>query len=319
MKIFRSLAEIRDIEKTAVALGNFDGIHKGHQALINEAVRIAKEKRIKSAVFTFSNHPRNVMSGKNIVKNIIYEDEKIRILEESGVDYLFSIDFDESMMRQQPEDFVDDVLISAFNADTAVCGFNFTYGYRALGNAETLSNMAENRGFNVRVMDPVMEGGDVVSSTLIRKEIEAGRIEKAELLLGRKYCIRGEVIYGNQIGRTIGFPTCNIVIDDSMVAPSNGVYMTKCYVNGRCYDSITNVGNKPTIGTYNKNIETNILDFNEDIYGSMISVEFLKKVRDEKKFSGIEELREQIRRDSEYARAYHSAEKYKKHQMFPAS
>lgn len=307
MKIFRSLAEIQDIEKTAVALGNFDGIHKGHQVLINEAVRIAKEKNIKSAVFTFSNHPRNVLSGKNIVKNIIYEDEKIEILEKIGVDYLFNIDFDENIMRQQPEDFIEDMLIKAFNADTAICGFNFTYGFRAMGNSETLKASAGKKGFNVQVMAPVLENGTVVSSTLIRKKIEKGSFEEAEALLGRKYSIRGEVIYGNQIGRTIGFPTCNIVIDDAMVSPPNGVYVTKCHVKEKCYNSITNVGNKPTVGTYGKNIETNILGFNEDIYGCRITVEFLKKTRDEKKFSGIDELKKQIKTDVEYAKAYHSA------------
>ena len=303
MVIFRNLAEIQDIEKTAVALGNFDGIHKGHQVLIKKAVKTAEEKGIKSAVFTFSNHPRNVIAGNSVVRNIIYEDEKIEILEEMGVDYLFSISFEE-IMKLSPQDFVDKVLIERFRIDTAVCGFNFTYGYKAAGTADMLRGMAAGR-FDVAVVDPVKVNGQVVSSTLIREKIMNGDMEAVPELLGRNFTIRGTVIHGNEIGRTIGFPTCNIVIDESMAALPNGVYMTYCYVEGVKYCSITNVGNKPTIGEYGKNIETNIFNFNENIYDKKITVEFLKKIRDEQKFDDLEALKKQIHDDSVLVRKEH--------------
>ena len=303
MVIFRNLAEIQDIEKTAVALGNFDGIHKGHQVLIKKAVKTAEEKGIKSAVFTFSNHPRNVIAGNSVVRNIIYEDEKIEILEEMGVDYLFSISFEE-IMKLSPQDFVDKVLIERFRIDTAVCGFNFTYGYKAAATADMLRGMAAGR-FNVAVVDPVKVNGQVVSSTLIREKIMNGDVEAVPELLGRNFTIRGTVIHGNEIGRTIGFPTCNIVIDESMAALPNGVYMTYCYVEGVKYCSITNVGNKPTIGEYGKNIETNIFNFNENIYDKKITVEFLKKIRDEQKFDDLEALKKQIHDDSVLVRKEH--------------
>lgn len=303
MVIFRNLAEIQDIEKTAVALGNFDGIHKGHQVLIKKAVKTAEEKGIKSAVFTFSNHPRNVIAGNSVVRNIIYEDEKIEILEEMGVDYLFSISFEE-IMKLSPQDFVDKVLIERFRIDTAVCGFNFTYGYKAAGTADMLRGMAAGR-FDVAVVDPVKVNGQVVSSTLIREKIMNGDVEAVPELLGRNFTIRGTVIHGNEIGRTIGFPTCNIVIDESMAALPNGVYMTYCYVEGVKYCSITNVGNKPTIGEYGKNIETNIFNFNENIYDKKITVEFLKKIRDEQKFNDLEALKKQIHDDSVLVRKEH--------------
>lgn len=303
MVIFRNLTEIQDIEKTAVALGNFDGIHKGHQVLIKKAVKTAEEKGIKSAVFTFSNHPRNVIAGNSVVRNIIYEDEKIEILEEMGVDYLFSISFEE-IMKLSPQDFVDKVLIERFRIDTAVCGFNFTYGYKAAGTADMLRGMAAGR-FDVSVVDPVKVNGQVVSSTLIREKIMSGDVEAVPELLGRNFTIRGTVIHGNEIGRTIGFPTCNIVIDESMAALPNGVYMTYCYVEGVKYCSITNVGNKPTIGEYGKNIETNIFNFNEDIYDKKITVEFLKKIRDEQKFDDLEALKKQIHDDSVLVRKEH--------------
>lgn len=303
MVIFRNLAEIQDIEKTAVALGNFDGIHKGHQVLIKKAVKTAEEKGIKSAVFTFSNHPRNVIAGNSVVRNIIYEDEKIEILEDMGVDYLFSISFEE-IMKLSPQDFVDKVLIERFRIDTAVCGFNFTYGYKAAGTADMLRGMAAGR-FDVAVVDPVKVNGQVVSSTLIREKIMNGDVEAVPELLGRNFTIRGTVIHGNEIGRTIGFPTCNIVIDESMAALPNGVYMTYCYVEGVKYCSITNVGNKPTIGEYGKNIETNIFNFNENIYDKKITVEFLKKIRDEQKFDDLEALKKQIHDDSVLVRKEH--------------
>lgn len=303
MVIFRNLAEIQNIEKTAVALGNFDGIHKGHQVLISRAVETAQKKGIKSAVFTFSEHPRNVIAGSNVVHNIIYEDEKIEILEKMGVDYLFSISFRE-IMNLSPRDFVDRILIDTFCIDTAVCGFNFTYGFKAAGTADMLEGLAAGR-FGVSVVDPVMVDGDVVSSTLIREKIFAGDVEAVPQLLGRNFTIRGVVIHGNEVGRTIGFPTCNIVIDETMAALPNGVYMTYCYVEGERFCSITNVGNKPTVGEYAKNIETNIYDFDRDIYDKRITVEFIRKIRDEKKFSGLEELTSQIRTDSDLVRKYH--------------
>lgn len=305
MKVFRSLSEIKDIEHTVVALGNFDGIHLGHQALINKAAEIAHKKGLKSAVFTFSNHPKNVLAEKTVVKNIIYEDEKIDLLDKLGIDYMFSLDFDETMMRISPDDFVDEILVKSFMTDTAICGFNFTFGFKAAGNAQLLGQLGRERGFDVVVIDSVKVGTEVVSSTLIRQKIARGDVESAAVLLGRVYSIRGKVIPGNRIGRTIGFPTCNITIDDTMVSPPNGVYVTYCYVNGKKYNSVTNVGNKPTIGNYKKNIETNILDFDEDIYGQDIKVEFLKMTRREQKFSGLEELRRQLHDDALYARNYH--------------
>lgn len=306
MKIFRSLDEIGDIESTVVALGNFDGIHIGHRSLIDEAVRISSERGLKSAIFTFSNHPKNVMSGENLVKNILYEDEKVALVEKLGIDYMFSLNFDDTMMHISPEDFARELLCKKFKADIAICGFNFSYGYKAEGNADNLCEFGNKMGFETVVKEPIIVDNEIVSSTLIRNKITSGDVESAALLLGRNYSIRGVVIYGNQIGRTIGFPTCNITIDDSMVSPANGAYVSYCYVDGKRYDSVTNVGNKPTVGNYSKNIETNILDFDEDIYGSEVKIEFLKLMRTEEKFNGLEELRSQLKKDVKLARKHHN-------------
>ena len=305
MIIFNSIEEIGNIEPVAVALGNFDGIHRGHRELIETAVREAGRRGIRSAVFTFSEHPRNVMAGKTVVRNIIYEDEKNELLETAGVDYLFSLPFDEKMRTQTPESFVRELLMDRFHVDTAICGFNFTYGHKASGTAETLQEAGRHYGFNVVVIPSVLVGGEVVSSTLIRQCIMEGDIHKASELLGRSYTLRGTVIHGEKMGRRIGFPTCNITIDESMVTPANGVYVTGCWVDGVRHCSITNVGNKPTVGQFEKNIETNILNFDEDVYGKTICVEFMEQIRTEKKFSGLEELKKQIREDVRTASAFH--------------
>ena len=309
MIIFNSLEKTNINEKTAVALGNFDGIHMGHRKLIERAVDYSKEKGMKSAVFTFSNHPKNVLAHKCVVKNIIYEDEKTEILERLGVDYLMNFSFDSKMMKQSPEEFVKDLLVGRFNAGAAICGFNFTYGHKAGGNAETLMLEGKKYGFEVAVVPAVtlvLNGTEeTVSSTLIREKISRGSIDEAAVLLGRSYTIRGIVIRGNQIGRTIGFPTCNISVDETMVTPSNGVYITNYHINGEKYPSVTNVGNKPTIGDYSKSIETHILNFTGNIYDMPVTIEFLKMIREERKFAGIDELRSQLNEDRRIAFMYH--------------
>lgn len=306
MKIFKSLEEIENIQFTSVALGNFDGIHKGHQELIRCAVAAAKEKGLKSAVFTFTNHPKNVLSGKSLVKNILYPDEKAAILQLLGVDYLFSIDFTEKIMTTPPQAFLKELLVDRFKMKHAVCGFNYHFGFKAEGSPEFLMQNAEDYGYSLQVLKPFCIDENVVSSTLIRNLIAVGEVDACPKYLGRYYSIGGRVVVGNKIGRRIGFPTLNCTIDESMVSPSNGVYITYCIYDGIRYESVTNVGKKPTIGQYSKNIETHIFNFNENLYGEEIRVEFIKKIRDEYKFDGIEALSEQISKDCDTALAYHS-------------
>ncbi len=306
MKIFNSLDEITGIEDTVVALGNFDGIHRGHQALIDETVKAAEKKGLRSAVFTFSNHPKNVLTGKNLIKNIIYSDEKARIFDEAGIDYMFSVSFNDDIMCRTPESFVDDILIRRFRMKGAVCGFNFTYGFKAAGTPQSLTEYTNGRGIRIHVIDPVRIDGKIVSSTLIRQLISKGDMEHVTKFMGREYMIRGEIIHGNELGGPVlGFPTCNTTLDESMAAPAKGAYITKSVIDGKEYMSMTNVGNKPTVGDYQTNIETHIFNFDDDVYGKKIEVYFLKMIRPEMKFSSFEELKNQLTRDSELARRYH--------------
>lgn len=305
MIIFESLEEVKGIEPTAVALGNFDGVHLGHQQLISETVKCAKDRGLKSAVFTFSNHPRDLLPNSKKVKSILYKHEKEEIMESLGLDYMFNVPFTEEIMVLSPNQFVHGILLEKFHMKAAFCGFNYRFGLKAAGTPGVLRNLGLGYGFTVEEMEPFMIDGNIVSSSLIRTLIASGQVERCQTYMGRNYEIGGEVVVGNRLGRQLGFPTSNLVIDETMVTPPNGVYITYCDYNGVRYPSVTNVGHKPTIGKYEKNVETHIFDFDRELYGKKIVVEFLKKTRDEVKFDDIKDLSDQIVRDCKEAKAFH--------------
>lgn len=305
MIIFNSIEEIKNIENTVVALGNFDGVHKGHQQIIARTVKSAEAAGLKSAVFTFSNHTSTLLANVPYVKNILYAEEKAAIIESMGVDYLFNIPFTYEILRMSPEAFIEEILVNKFKIKEAYCGFNFTFGYKASGTPEVLIHEGLKYGFGIHVQEPYIIDDVIVSSTYIRKLIEDGEMEKCTKFMGRMYAIGGEVVVGNKLGRTIGFPTSNIMIDEGMATPPNGVYITYCIYNGIKYPSVTNVGVKPTIGRYKKNVETHIFNFDKELYGKNIKVEFVKRTRKEKKFENVKALSNQIKSDCIMAKAYH--------------
>ena len=304
MEIIRDLENIGDIGKTSVALGNFDGVHLGHQELIREAVSQAHEDGVCSAVFTFSNHPSNVIPGAKAVKSILTEDRKTELIESLGVDVLFDVPFTEDLMNLEAEDFVKEILVERLNVASAFCGFNYQFGARAFGTPEILEIYGDKYGFNVYEMPPLEISGKVVSSSLIRLLIEKGYVNRCKEFMGRNYEVGGEVVVGNRLGKSLGFPTSNLNIDETMVTPPNGVYMTYCDYRGVKYPSITNVGVKPTVGTFEKNIETHIFNFDKELYGKKITVEFLKRMREEEKFDSLDALSAQIVKDCEKAKAW---------------
>lgn len=305
MKVYKSLQEIKEIGETVVALGNFDGVHKGHQEVIKRTVKSAKIAGLKSAVFTFSNHPRNVIAGKQIIKDILSWEDKVSIIRSFGIDYLVSVPFDAAMLNMKPEDFIMKVLMGKLNMKEAYCGFNYQFGYCAKGNAELLMKIGLRENFGIHILEPIKIDQTIVSSSLMRTLISEGRVDEMEKFLGRCYSIGGRVVTGNKIGRTIGFPTSNIILEENMVTPANGVYVTYCLYNNFRYKGITNVGIKPTIGDNIHTIETHIFDFDYDLYGKEIRVEFLVKLRDEMKFASVHELAGQIALDSEAAKEFH--------------
>ena len=304
MKVFTYQEDIYGIEGACVALGNFDGIHIGHQALIKECVRIAKEKGLSAVVFTFMDHPMNVIAGKTVVKSIQTFEEKAQVAEKLGADYLVALRFTPEIMNMSPDSFVREFLVGSLKCREAVCGFNYSYGYKAQGNPESLRLAGEEYGFGVNVIDAVTVNGETVSSTKIRGFLAEGRIEDYKAFTGREYTITGNVVKGLHNGTRMGFPTVNLNLSEEMALPANGVYFTETEIAGRVYDSITNVGNKPTVGEFSKNAETYIFGYDADAYGKRLKIRFLKMHRPEYKFKDMDELSAQIAKDCAAAGDY---------------
>ncbi|MDR0596111.1 MAG: bifunctional riboflavin kinase/FMN adenylyltransferase, partial [Clostridiales Family XIII bacterium] len=233
MKIFTSIDEIVNIAPTAVALGKFDGLHLGHAELIRRMVDCAKERGLTPAVFTFSNHPYNVIAGRALIGSIADERDKAALLSELGVEYLFSFNFDERFHEMPPCEFIDNMLVQAFQARAVFCGFNFRFGAEAGGDPNLLMGVGAEKGFDVEVMDPYRVGDTLVSSTVIRDLIADGSMEEAAAYLGRPFCISGEISRGNGIGRGLGFPTANIALPKGLVVPAYGVYVTESEITGQ--------------------------------------------------------------------------------------
>ena len=287
-----------------VALGSFDSMHLGHQRLIAGAVTAAKQLGLLSVVFTFKDLPLNVISGRTVVKNVLTQEEKQEAIERLGVDILVNVDFDRNMQGMSAKNFVSDILKEKLNCSVAVCGYNYSFGYMGYGNPDILNSLGLQYGFETLIMDEFKINGTTVSSTYIRKLLEEGKVSEYKEFTGRRYSISGKVIEGNHIGNRMGYPTVNLNLSDSMSLPLNGVYATYIFIDGQRYEGVTNVGNKPTVGTYGKNAETHIFGFQGDLYGKDIKVEFLEFMRPEQKFESIEELEHQISRDCGNAKTY---------------
>lgn len=315
MQIIKNLNEIDRIEKkTAVALGNFDGIHLGHKAILEDAVACAKENNLLAACYTFANHPLNYFLEKSgrrneCIKLICTEEEKLAMLEEMGFDIVINAPFNEEIMHMRAHDFIVGLLKEKFNASIVCCGFNYSFGVKAEGNVDMLRKEGSELGIEVRVHDAVSDGDTVISSTEIRKLISKGDMETLEFYLGRPYSISGTVNHGMRIGRTIGFPTMNLATPIYMALPPNGVYFTEANISGEKYPSITNIGMKPTVGGDKKSIETFIFGFDEDVYGKDVKIDFLKFERPETKFENIDDLKKQIDKDCKLAFDYHERRK----------
>lgn len=311
MEIINSLDNINIRHKTAVALGNFDGIHIGHREIFRNALDAAKEQGLKSLCFTFSNHPFNFIlrrsdSDPDAVKLICTEEEKIELIEDMGFDILVNVPFDEHIMTMHAHDFFEDIVRDKLNAGYVSVGFNYTYGARATGRPDTLRRECEAAGIGVEIHDAVIVDGEVVSSTLIREMIATGNMEMTAKLLGRPYSFTGTVKHGKRLGSSMGIPTINIPAPDRQMLPPNGVYFSRIHINGILYNSVSNIGLNPTVNddVRRKTIETNIFDYDDDAYGKDVTVYFDHFSRGERKFRNKEELFAQISRDCENARNY---------------
>lgn len=291
----------RNEHQLAACIGYFDGLHRGHQILIEEAKKIAAEKELETALITFDPDPWTVIHNKTHVKHLTPIKEKVRLAESLGIDYLITIEFTKDLSKLSPVDFIEKILVP-LNVKALICGADYKFGYRGKGTIEDLEKYGHYYfDTHVVALDRVNE--QKIGTTAITQAILNGNIEQANHLLGRPYTISGFVIGGQHRGREIGFPTANMDVVDEYVIPKQGVYAGYVEVKGKIYQSVMNIGHNPTFNTTEHlSIETYILDFDEVIYGEIIKQSFIKRLRDELKFDSIDELVEQMHQDVREAR-----------------
>ena len=289
------------MRQVVVALGNFDGVHLGHQEVLRRAVEEGRRRGMKVVAATFHPHPRAVLGAGDPPKLLTPLALRCEMLLAYGADEVWVIPFDAALSKKTPVQFVRDVLIREGRAGVVVVGENFRFGHKAAGEfRDLLRIMREVGGTAVGVQVHGVDGG--ISSTCIRALISGGEVTEAAGLLGRPYVLRGEVVVGDKRGRSIGFPTANVMPDTDAVIPARGVYAGFVRFSEEEYPACTNVGVAPTFGRTESRVEAYLLDFEGDLYGRVVDVGFVKRIREERRFSGVDELIGQIRRDVEEAR-----------------
>ena len=296
----KTMQECEINESTVVALGTFDGCHLGHMSVFRSACLIAKKLKAKTVAYTFDTIPKSNISN---AKSILTLDEKISLIRKNEIDYI-AIDEFASVKNMDGADFVNSVLKNKLNAIGAVCGYNYRFGKNVGYSGEDLPRFFENSGECVNICPKISLNDIPVSSTLIREKIQNGDVEDI-LSLCPPYSVYAQVIEGKKLGRTIGIPTVNQLIPKEKITPKRGVYITECQIGNDMYPSVTNVGTRPTVENDGKeNMETYIIGYNGDLYFSYVRVNFYRRLRDEIKFSSLEELKKQINSDIEKAKEY---------------
>ena len=292
IKIIENINDIKESEKIAICLGYFDGIHLGHQKLIEECLRVSKEKGLVPSLLTFDPAPSKVLNKDKFRGNINSNEQKFKILEALGIEHVYVLKFDTSVASLSKDDFINSIL-KPLNVKSVICGFDFTFGYKGLGKPEYLKNF-----FDVSVVSEFLMDDLKVSTTRIANLISEGKVKDANRLLGYNYTITGEVVHGLKNGKKIGYPTANIN-DNGYLLPKKGVYACYTYIDGKKYKSMVNVGNHPTIECLKTPIiESYIFDFNQEIYGKTIGIEFIDYVRIEQNFNSIENLKSRLNLDT---------------------
>jgi riboflavin kinase/FMN adenylyltransferase len=305
VELIRDLSSMpRPKAGSAITIGNFDGVHKGHRAVIERVIADAKKQGLESAVITFDRHPAEFLRPTKAPCRLCEPERKIELLGKTGVDYLCVLTFDQELADKEPKDFVKEILVDGMNARVVVVGRNFRFGRNRRGSLALLKEMGAELGFEADEMSLVSVQGFDISSTRIRSAVMHGDVEWAALALGRDYSIKGTVVVGDKRGKSLGFPTMNIFPPERVCLPGDGVYAGWTIVDGRRYKAAINVGRRPTfVDSGQMSIESHLLDYSEeDAYGKTIEVGFSRWLRGEYRFADAEELIEQIGRDVEEVR-----------------
>ena len=283
------------------AIGNFDGLHLGHQAVIARAVAIAKERAAPSALLTFEPHPADFFAGRPVVFRLTPPREKAAICERLGLTGLVLIHFDAALAGMSAEDFIAKILVARLRVAAVVVGWDFHFGKGRSGSPTTLAEAGQRYGFGVEIVAKVEDEAGAVSSSVIRKALERGDLAAAAKGLGRNYSVSGQVISGQRLGRTLGVPTANIALEPTNRL-AHGVYAVVARVDGRAYPAVASFGTRPTVDDGPPLLEVHLLDFDGDLYGREMEVEFIERIRDELKFDSIPALVAEMTRDKERAR-----------------
>lgn len=303
MKVLTQLDDVcQEFFNSSIALGTFDGIHIGHQKIISRAVQLAESMNGSSVVFTFSNHPFCVLAPDRCPPQIMSQQSKIDVIEKMGVDALLSISLTKEFLHLSPVEFIEK-LVKRLKPVHLVVGPNYSFGYKGRGTPGLLHELGAKYGFDTNVLDAVYVGDTMVSSTLIRRMIAGGEVEKAAELLGRPFVLDGKVIKGDGRGRLLGYPTANLAVADGFLLPGDGVYAVNVSVANKQYWGMANIGNNPTFNLNSHRLEIHILDFTGDLYNQSLQVQFIRSIRKEIKFTNSEALQQQLMLDTDTTRA----------------
>lgn len=291
-----SLAEVQERRPTYLALGSFDGVHIGHQAIIRRMVQEARSSGARTAVLTFFPHPKRVLTGQQGRYYINSIEDRVRLLAGLGVDLVITHPFDEQVRNTRAATFVDQLV--GYLDMRQIWGGNFSFGYRREGDVAFLRREGARRGFEVRTVNSMLTFEDeIVSSSRVRRSLREGDISDVTGCLGRRHSLQGVVVQGDKRGRTIGFPTANLALWDELLLPANGVYATMATLGDREFMAAANVGVRPTVDGSERTVEAHLLDFDEEIYGQPLRLAFVQRIRPERRFAGLAELQAQITRD----------------------
>jgi len=301
MKIYRSIEDYNEVKRSVFTIGTFDGIHLGHQKILSRLIKSSKNKDLNSVVLTFFPHPRIILNKYNEVKMIDTLDEKIIHLNEIGIDSLIIHPFDKNFSLLSANQFIKDFLVDKLKIKHIIIGYDHRFGKGREASVTDLKNYADDYDFTVEEIRAQEIEKITVSSTKIRNSINQGDIKTTEKYLGRYFNLTGKVVKGDGLGKKINYPTANIFIEENYkIIPKDGVYLVETIIKDKLFKGMMNIGHRPTIGTNVKSIEVHLFNFNEDIYGQVISIKMISKIRDEKKFSSIQALKEQLVKDENY-------------------
>ena len=301
MKIYRSIEDYNEDKRSVVTIGTFDGIHLGHQQILSRLIKSSKNKDLNSVVLTFFPHPRIILNKYNEVKMIDTLDEKIIHLNEIGIDSLIIHPFDRNFSLLSANQFIKDFLVDKLKIKHIIIGYDHRFGKGREASVTDLKNYANDYDFTVEEIKAQEIEKITVSSTKIRNSINQGDIKTTEKYLGRYFNLTGKVVKGDGLGKKINYPTANIFIEETYkIIPKDGVYLVETIIKDKLFNGMMNIGHRPTIGKNVKSIEVHLFNFNEDIYGQVISIKMISKIRDEKKFSSIQSLKEQLVKDENY-------------------